>query len=436
MAALVKLTPPLEREVTSPIPSLLGISLDGISIGFDVGIFTATDVVCAYLKRIEEVNHLFESVLEINKDAVRIARELDEEAKKSGRRGAIILGNASLTEWANYGWNNAATGWCPRGMKTSGSSTGSVVSTSLGLAFAAIGTETNGSICNPARKGNLVGLKPTTGLVSRDGIIPASYRFDTTRPFTQNVKDAATILRIIAGKTCQKSDLSGIRIDIPRHCIQVIQQDEAATFANAVKTLDILGAEISLKDTMSVTIADLADSLGDYSKSLETIPQSIDSLQELIEYTKATAEERYPTYNKYKKLGDLFESIRTDGGSQGALDREKLDVLIVPIATSIPVTFASLAGSPLIAVPLGFYGPDTPVAKDSKGDLIALAPGIPFPICFFTRRFEEELLLKVAHAFEQLFSKGPNTHTGKSPLTDFKDVVKTPCTGVISVLVV
>lgn len=79
---------------------------------------------------------------------------------------------------------------------------------------------------------------------------------------------------------------------------------------------------------------------------------------------------------KFKKLEQLRAYIASEGGIDGALDREKLDVLVTPTAAGTPVTFASLGGSPLVAVPLGFYGPDTPVVKDKKGDIIALAPEI------------------------------------------------------------
>ncbi|KAI1126262.1 glutamyl-tRNA amidotransferase subunit A [Nemania abortiva] len=519
---------------TPAIPSLLEITLDQIAAGFNKEIFTSIDLVRGYLKRIDEVDGTFKSILETNKDAVNEAGKLDKEAKVSGRRGplhgipillkdnivtsdqmeatagsyaligakplyeatiatrlrdagAIILGKASLTEWANYRWNNAPTGWCPRGGQISGpfypnmlaasSSTGSAVATSLGLAFAALGTETNASICSPAGKANLVGLKPTTGLVPRDGVIPCSNQFDTVGPLTRNVKDAATILKVIAGKTnrdprtddipfdvipdytkaCRGGSLSGIRIGIPRHCIPELQSDEATAFENAVRTLESLEAEVfddiqlstaeelascSERDKLSVVVADFAESLGNYLATLQNNPQGILSLRHLLEYTKDTAKtkEDYPGRNvdvfelaldnehyaseTYRKLQSLLESVKTDGGIEGALEREGLDVLVAPTSIWNLITLASWAGSPLITVPLGFYSKETQVVKYSKGELITMAPGIPFPIYFFARRFEEEKLLKVAHAFEQAYFKGPTPKMYKSPQTDLEDIVR------------
>ncbi len=80
--------------------------------------------------------------------------------------------------------------------------------------------------------------------------------------------------------------------------------------------------------------------------------------------------------NKCRKLEELCSYIASEGRINGALDREMLDVLVAPTAASTPVSFASLGGSPVIAVPLGFQGSDILVVKDKKGDLITLAPGI------------------------------------------------------------
>lgn len=263
-------------------------------------------------------------------------------------------------------------------------------------------------------------------------MIPASNRLDTVGPFTRTVKDAATILTTIAGKSdrdprtqdipfdqipdyaavCRSKkeevDLTGLRIGIPRKSIGKIEPDEARAFDKAIEELRSAGAEIvdniellaardwesySSADRMSVTIADMATSLAEYFKGLTTNPNNMQSLEDLIEFIKKTEVEEYPRYDvatfelavnkahytseKYKKLEQLRSYIVAEGGIEGALDRESLDVLVVPTAANTPVSFASLGGSPVIAVPLGFYGPDTPVVKDKKGDLITIAPGIP-----------------------------------------------------------
>ena len=124
--------------------------------------------------------------------------------------GAVILGKTNLSEWANFRSTNSTSGWSARGGQTRnpyaldrnpcGSSSGSAVAVSANLAAAAIGTETNGSILCPAAVNGLVGLKPTVGLVSREGIIPISYSQDSPGPMTRSVSDAALLLTVMAGR--------------------------------------------------------------------------------------------------------------------------------------------------------------------------------------------------------------------------------------------
>jgi Asp-tRNA(Asn)/Glu-tRNA(Gln) amidotransferase A subunit family amidase len=126
--------------------------------------------------------------------------------------GVIILGKSSMSEWANFrsGAGNACNGWSAHGGQVlgaytadqdpSGSSSGSAVGASLGLAFAALGTETSARIIFPGSVNNAVGIKPTVGLTSRSLVIPVSERQDTVGPLARTVTDAAHVLNIIAGK--------------------------------------------------------------------------------------------------------------------------------------------------------------------------------------------------------------------------------------------
>ena len=115
--------------------------------------------------------------------------------------GAIIIGKANLSEWANIRSSQSISGWSAVGGQTRnpsdpertpcGSSAGSAVAVAIGLAPAAIGTETDGSITCPASVNGVVGFKPTVGLVSRTHIIPISHSQDTAGPITTTVEDAA-----------------------------------------------------------------------------------------------------------------------------------------------------------------------------------------------------------------------------------------------------
>ncbi len=123
--------------------------------------------------------------------------------------GAVILGKTNLSEWANFRDGNSSSGWSAVGGLTKnphvldrsacGSSSGSGAAVAAGLAAAAIGTETDGSIVCPAAANGIVGLKPTVGLVSRTHIIPISATQDTAGPMTLTVADAALLLTVMAG---------------------------------------------------------------------------------------------------------------------------------------------------------------------------------------------------------------------------------------------
>jgi amidase len=133
--------------------------------------------------------------------------------------GAIILGKATLTEFANFIALGMPTGYSSLGLfgfnpydprplpggdgrpvlQTGGSSSGTGIAVNANLAAFGIGTETSGSILSPASANGVVGIKPTVGLVSRDGIIPITADQDTAGPIARTVEDAALLLGVIAG---------------------------------------------------------------------------------------------------------------------------------------------------------------------------------------------------------------------------------------------
>lgn len=223
-----------------------------------VGKETAVSLAKKYLRRIDQIDRAgpaINSVIEINPDALDIARERDRERKSGKTRGplhgipillkdnidthdrmrtsagslaladsiapsdsvvakrlraagAVILGKTNLSEWANFRGDRSTSGWSARGGLTknpyaldrnpSGSSSGSAVAVSANLCAAAIGTETDGSIVSPATVCGIVGLKPTVGLISQAGIIPIAHSQDTAGPMTRTVRDAAILLGALA----------------------------------------------------------------------------------------------------------------------------------------------------------------------------------------------------------------------------------------------
>jgi amidase len=124
--------------------------------------------------------------------------------------GAVIIGKANLSEWANFRSRPSSSGLSTlggqavnphgSGRSPSGSSSGSAVAVAAGLAPVAVGTETDGSIVSPAAACGVVGIKPTLGLVSRSGIVPISAAQDTAGPMASTVADAAALLTAMAGR--------------------------------------------------------------------------------------------------------------------------------------------------------------------------------------------------------------------------------------------
>jgi amidase len=150
-------------------------------------------------------------------------------ARKLREAGAIILGKATMTEFANFLTNGMPAGYSSLGgygfnpydprpdprmaldalqrpfndgrptLTPGGSSSGPGIAVAANLAAVGIGTETSGSILSPGTANGLVGIKPTVGLISRDGIIPITADQDTAGPLARTVTDAAIVLGVIAG---------------------------------------------------------------------------------------------------------------------------------------------------------------------------------------------------------------------------------------------
>lgn len=271
-----------------------------------------------------------------------VSRESTVVAKLRGA-GAVMLGKATMGEWAQFrsrrvssshGWS-AYGGQCfgayyPR-QDPSGSSSGSAVAVSLGLALGALATETSGSIVLPAEKSNIVGIKPTLGLTSRSMVIPISIRQDSIGPVAQSVKDAAILLSTIAGKdtndnwtsaqpfdqvpdyvkACNYSALEGARLGVPRNGIDYFLDNNTkpimAAFESALDLIRNSGAKVvdeadfSLFDVPAfshnsniVMSTDFIDGLSAYLEALKTNPNKVKNLADIKKFTKDDPREEYP----------------------------------------------------------------------------------------------------------------------------------------------
>ena len=155
--------------------------------------------------------------------------------------GAVILGKANLTEFANILSIDMPSGYSSLGgqvknayvplldakgvllVTPGGSSSGSAVAVAAGLCAAAIGTETSGSLLNPATQNGLVTVKPTVGLISRAGILPISHSQDSAGPMTRTVRDAAILLNVLAAR--DPADPATRRLQRPRDYTAYLDPD-------------------------------------------------------------------------------------------------------------------------------------------------------------------------------------------------------------------
>ena len=269
----------------------------------------------------------------------------------------------------------------------------------------------------------------------------------------QTVKDAAYILSAIAGKdkydnwtlaqpfeeppdyvkACRVSGLMGARIGIPWNGIEYFLDNTTdpilAAFTDALDVVRGAGAMIidkanfpafdfpTFSRSSSIVLdTDFVAGLSDYFSLLESNPQNIYSLQDVADFSRAELREEFPSRDTYVWDRQLTRNITNTspeswsayqanllmGGEQGvlgALDAHNLDALIMPTFASFHLP--AIAGLPIITVPLGSYPKNTKLVMNPKGNLISVAPNIPFGIAFLGRKWSEESLISFAYAFEQ-----------------------------------
>jgi aspartyl-tRNA(Asn)/glutamyl-tRNA(Gln) amidotransferase subunit A len=185
----------------------------------------------------------------------RIPAEDADLVKKLKTAGAVILGKQNLHEFA-YGGSSLISHFGPvRNPVNSefiagGSSGGSAAAVASGMCFAAIGTDTAGSIREPAALCGVVGLKPTYGLVSTHGVIPLSRSLDHVGPITRCVEDAAIMLDALTDTKTNyrdnlRQDMSGFVIGLPRNFFfEGLDADIARAVERAMDDMRSLGAAV------------------------------------------------------------------------------------------------------------------------------------------------------------------------------------------------
>lgn len=366
--------------------------------------------------------------------------------------GAVILGKANLSEWANFRASDSSSGWSALGGQTRnphatdrspcGSSSGSAVAVAAGLAWAAIGTETDGSITCPASVNGVVGLKPTVGLVSRTHIVPISRAQDTAGPLASSVRDAALLLTAMAGSDpldpatrradehltdyAQRLDfaqLQGVRIGVLTR-----QADGhpgvSALFRTALDDLTRAGAQLVDiayepspdlgRDEYTALVYEQRVDLNRYLKSLPGQP-AVRSMNDVIAFNRAHAASELRWFGQdifelSAKSTDETEASKARANATRLAGRDGIDALLARHRVTLLVTptsgpawpidlltgdhfldigagsLAAVAGYPHLTVPMGAVG------------------GLPVGLSFIGPAWSERKLLEAGAAYERVRS--------------------------------
>ncbi|WP_051130368.1 amidase [Arenimonas oryziterrae] len=479
-------------------PEVAELSLVDAQKKLASGELTARALTQAYLDRIARIDKAgptLNSVIELNPDALRDADALDAERKAgkvrgplhgipvllkdnidavgmansagslalAGNRptqdaflvarlraaGMIILGKTNLSEWANFRSTRSTSGWSSRGGQTRnayvldrnpcGSSAGTGTAIAASLATIGVGTETDGSIICPSSVNGLVGLKPTVGLVSRNGIIPISISQDTAGPMGRSVTDVAIFMNALAGvdeadpaghaaagnipddyAAYLKADsLKGKRIGVLRQTMGFNPEVDAG-IEKSIAALKAAGAEVVDVELptygkwdapeFEILLYEFKDGLNSYLKSHGSAHASLEAL---IAWNTANADKAMPIFGQeifekaqakgpltdaaYIKARDDARRLAGKDGLLAALDGDNLDAVIAPSMSPAWLTdpvngdhftgagygVAAVAGTPSITVPMGE------------------SHGLPLGVTFMGRPYSEPELIGFAYAFEQ-----------------------------------
>lgn len=337
--------------------------------------------------------------------------------------GAVLLGKLNLHEFAYGGsavigyFGVARNPWNPEHI-TGGSSSGSAAAVAAGLCYAAIGTDTAGSIRLPAAYCGIVGLKPTYGLVSIRGIIPLCWSYDHAGPMTRSVADAALLLQVIASYdsgdvysqkfpavyypvAMEEAQVSAFRVGVPRSFFwddlhpEIAQHAEEAVNVLGKMTAGLKPAKLDAPADRTVFRCEpfvyhqkyLAEQSGKYD------PETLRRIQSGADVTAAQYIEGQQQLQRLRRqICEVFDEV---------------DILVTPTSPMLPPTIAALQaagpelrpteitmlrntrpfnifGLPSISVPCGFSQSGLPI-----GLQISAAPG------------NEAAVLAAAYAYEQ-----------------------------------
>jgi amidase len=491
----MSLTESLAQSLGRTSISAGGATVENMSQALAAGSLTAAELADFYLARIDAINPGLRAVIAVNPDAAGEAAASDTRRAAGRSRGplegvpvlvkdnvavsglpatagspallaatatdaflvgrlraagAVILGKANLSEWANFRSRPSSSGLSTlggqavnphgSGRSPSGSSSGSAVAVAAGLAPLAIGTETDGSIVSPAGACGVVGIKPTLGLVSRTGIVPISAAQDTAGPMARTVADAAALLTAIAGAdladpasaaaASQATDYTafldagaaaGARLGVWRAGSAPADSATLAVLDAALAVLRGQGAElvdpIELADADKLAEPEFAAMTHEFKHDINSYLAGLGGehpadLEGLIEFNNRNAAEVLNHFGQ-----ELFEAAQATSGdlsdsgyleARAAATRIARSGLDAALGVHRLDAVIALTGHPawLTDHVLGDYhswGTSGPAAVSGYPSITVragLVRGLPVGISFIGPAWSEPRLIALAHAFE------------------------------------
>ncbi|MFZ5650436.1 MAG: Asp-tRNA(Asn)/Glu-tRNA(Gln) amidotransferase subunit GatA [Bacillota bacterium] len=366
--------------------------------------------------------------------------------KKVLDAGMVLVGKTNMDEFAmgssceNSGFYPTSNPW-DTGRVPGGSSGGSAVAVASGEAVLSLGSDTGGSIRQPASLCGVVGLKPTYGAVSRYGLVAFASSLDQIGPFSRDVADCALLLNVITGHDPLDStsapgykvdytgflnkDINGLRIGVPKEYMgEGIDPGVRSVIDEALKALSSLGAHIeetilphsryAIPVYYLIATAEASSNLARYDGV--RYGYRIEDPEDIVDMFMRTRSRGFGTEVKRRIMLGTYalsagyydayylKALKARTLIKGDFDRafERYDVLVCPTSpgtafrkgeklddplqmylSDITTISVNLAGIPGISIPAGFSG------------------GLPVGMQIMGRPFDEGTLLKVAHAFER-----------------------------------
>jgi amidase len=345
--------------------------------------------------------------------------------------GVVILGKANLSEWAYFFCTGCPSGYSALGgqtlnpygrlkFNTGGSSAGSGAAIAGNYALAAVGSETAGSILSPSSANSLVGLKPTTGSLSRSGVVPISSTLDTTGPMARTLGDVVALFNAMAGYDqadtamprltedlkllVRDTDLTGLRLGFPEALasepliVAAVSKLEAA----GVVVVPVEFAPPDLFEEVQFMGAEMVRDLAEYLSENASDEVRIETLSDLQAYNLDIPSERAPygqaLVDQMVDFETFFQSdiaagegeiarlkqivLEEVGGYLNALfSRHDLDVLVR--INNSGASAGAFANYPALTIPAGYR-----------------VSGQPVGVTFYAPSFQEQRLIDIGQKLE------------------------------------